>query len=158
MPKINPTKTPKVMPVLPKDQPKQRISPGGYDAAYIKAFTEHPELGKTHAIKAAGYVGDLAKQEAYRIHNRLREEIEKVLDDKILEGAHLGHQTLISLCKGAESEAIKAKVAKDLIDYAGRKAGERITVTNTKTDEELDQEIAELQRSIKEQTGQHLDS
>jgi hypothetical protein len=156
MPKVTATSAKNVMPTLPKDQSKEdrdkmkRVSHGGYDDNYIKAFTEHPELGKKQALIAAGYVGDYAKQEAYRIHNRLREEIEKVLDDKILEGAHIGHQTLVELCKSSESEAVKAKVAKDLIDYAGRKAGERITITNEKTDEELDQ--------VSEQEGRHLDS
>ena len=158
MPKVTKDSVKNVMPVLPEDRPKQRVSPGGYDAAYIKAFTEHPELGKSHALKAAGYVGDYLAQEAYRTHLRLREEIEKVLDDKILEGAHIGYKTLVELCKESENETIKAKVAKDLIDYAGRKAGERITITNEKTDEELDREIAELQRSIAQQEGRHLDS
>jgi hypothetical protein len=159
MPKINPNTDPKVKPILPKDRPKeQRVSHGGYDDNYIKAFTEHPELGKKQALIAAGYVGDYAKQEAYRIHNRLREKIEAVLDEKILDGAHLGHQTLVKLCKESDSEAVKAKVAKDLIDYAGRKAGDKLIVEDHRSNDELDQEIAAAQQRIAEKEGRHLDS
>lgn len=126
---------------------------GYLDEKYIAAFIEHPELGKTQAILAAGYTGGYAKQEAYRLHKKLLDRIEKELDDKILDGAHVGHSTLVHLCKEAESETVKAKVAKDLIDFAGRKAGERVTVTHELSDEERDEEIIRLTKEIAEQEG-----
>jgi len=130
-----------------------------YDEMYIQYYCENPELGKSVALKKAGFSGKCIKQKAWALHKRLLERIEKRLDDSILEGAHIGHSKLVHLCKESESETVQAKCAKDLIDFAGRKAGERITVTHEMSDEERDSEIIRLQAEIVEQEGNRkLDS
>lgn len=131
-----------------------------FDERYVQYFCDNPSQGKAESLRKAGYTGKYAKQEAGRIHKRLQARIEKQLDDQVLDGAHIGHAKLVHLCNEAESEAVQAKVAKDLIDFAGRKAGERITVSHEMSDEERDEEILQLQREIAEQegTGRKLDS
>lgn len=159
MAKIKEDHIPKFKPEVKKiGETRKPYSNGAYDEKYIEAFCNNPGLGKASALREAGYVGDYLRQEAWRIHNRLREKIEKRLDEAILDGAHLGHSVLVHLCQNSESDTVRAKAAKDLIDYSGRKAGETITVKSEKTDEELDAEIALLQKEIAEQSGRRLDS
>jgi len=130
-----------------------------YDAMYVHYYCQFPEQGKATALTKAGFTGKALQQRAYSIHKRLLSQIEERLDDSILEGAHVGHSKLVHLCKESESETVQAKCAKDLIDFAGRKAGERVTVTHELSDEDRDEEIIRLQRDIAEQEGtRKLDS
>lgn len=130
-----------------------------FDELYIENFCNNPSAGKTDALRRSGCKVKALKQKAYKMHRRLIDRIEKRLDEIILDGAHIGHSTLVHLCKDSDSDTVKAKCAKDLIDFAGRKAGERVTVTHEMGDEERDSEIIRLQADIKAQEGNRkLDS
>ncbi len=130
-----------------------------YDDRYIEEYCNNPTGTKVSALKRAGFQGNNTNVKACKMHKRLRSRIEKELDDRILEGAHVGHNVLVDLCKNSESDTVKAKCAKDLIDFAGRKAGERVTVTHEISEEERDSEILRLHAEISEQEGtQKLDS
>ena len=133
-----------------------RIEYGSLDDGYIAAFCENPGAGKKAAILKAGYVGDFAAQEAYRLHNKLRERIEARLDEMVQEGAMLGYSTMLQICKEAKSDATRLKAAEDLMNYGGRKPGDTLTIKKERSDEELDEEIARLQREVQEQEGKRL--
>jgi len=117
-----------------------RIEYGSLDDGYIAAFCENPGAGKKAAILKAGYVGDFAAQEAYRLHNKLM----------------LGYSTMLQICKEAKSDATRLKAAEDLMNYGGRKPGDTLTIKKERSDEELDEEIARLQREVQEQEGKRL--
>lgn len=124
-----------------------------YDEKYIEYFCQHPEQGKTEALRKAGFKGKYISQRATQIHKRLLDRIEERLDNLILEGAHVGHSVLRHLATNAESEAVKAKVAKDLIDFAGRKAIDRVNISKELSEDEREAEIQRLQEEIAEQEG-----
>jgi len=137
----------------------QRMSAGGYDEAYIEAYCNNPNKTKTECIIEAGYVGKHAKQQAYITHKRLRSEIEERLDSQILDGAHVGHNTLVKLCKDSESDTVKATCAKNLVEMAGRKAKEHVVHEKQLTEDERDEEIARLlAKEAEAGVGQKLDS
>ncbi len=156
--------------ILPDDEEYVKDKYGNYvyedpsakfllDDRYVEEYCKNPTGTKVSALKRAGFTGNAANVRACKMHKRLQARIEKVLDDLILEGAHVGHNVLVELCKNSESDTVKAKCAKDLIDFAGRKAGERVTVTHEISEEERDSEIIRLQAEITEQEGtQKLDS
>ena len=56
------------------------------------------------------------------------------------------------------SDAVKAKCAKDLMDYSGRKPGDKLTIKRDMSEEELDNEIARVQRELANAEGRQLDS
>ncbi|NOR43512.1 MAG: hypothetical protein GQ572_09265 [Gammaproteobacteria bacterium] len=114
------------------------------DEAYIEAFCENPKDGKSAALEKAGYVGEYIAQEAYRIHSRLQKRIDERLDEMINEGANLGYSVLKGLATGAQSESVQAKCAIALMDYSGRKPGEKLTIQKEQTIEEIDAEIIDL--------------
>ena len=98
------------------------------DLAYLEAFCEDPQSGKQAALIKAGYEGNYAAQEAYRIHKRLQQRIDERLDEMINEGSVLGYSVLKKLATNAQSESVQAKCAECLMNYAGRKPGEKLTI------------------------------
>lgn len=123
------------------------------DEAYIEAFCEDPKAGKQSALLKAGYEGDYPAQEAYRIHKRLQKRIDERLDEMINEGANLGYSVLKNLATGAQSESVQAKCAIALMDYSGRKPGEKLTIEQEKNMDELEAEIINLQKREMEALG-----
>ena len=122
------------------------------DDAYIESFCEAPKAGKSAALEKAGYVGDYVAQEAYRIHKRLQQRIDQRLDDMINEGSVLGYSVLKKLATSAQSESVQAKCAEALMNYAGRKPGERVTIQNEpQTVEEIDKEIRVIATRLRQQ-------
>ena len=79
-----------------------RVAHHAYDDAYIEAYCKNPSAGKMAAILEAGYVGKYARQEANRIHNRLRDRIEAEFDKMVLDGGMLGFDVLVKLAKESE--------------------------------------------------------
>ena len=119
------------------------------DDAYIEAFCEYPQSGKQSALIKAGYEGGYAAQEAYRIHKRLQNRIDDRLDEMINEGANLGYSVLKSLATGAQSESVQAKCAIALMDYAGRKIGDTLTIKKDElTPQERSKAIKVLQDKL----------
>lgn len=98
------------------------------DDAYVEAYCEDPQSGKQAALIKAGYEGNYAAQEAYRIHKRLQKRIDERLDEIINEGSVLGYSVLKKLATSAQSEAVMAKCAEALMNYAGRKPGDTLTI------------------------------
>ena len=127
-----------------------------YDDDYIKAYCDDPKAGKSAALVKAGYVGDYLAQEAYRIHNRLREKIRTTMDKLILDGGDIGYSVLVELCKNSDSDSVRVTAAKNLMDYAGRKPGDTLTVKHEESIEDIDSKIAELQQSIGKSEGKEL--
>ena len=117
------------------------------DEAYIEAFCEDPQVGKSAALEKAGYEGDYVAQEAYRIHKRLQQRIDDRLDEMIIEGANLGYSVLKNLSTSAQSESVQAKCAIALMDYAGRKPGDTLTI---KKDELSPQERREAIKALQD--------
>lgn len=54
---------------------------------------------------------------------------------------------------GAQSESVQAKCAIALLDYSGRKPGEKLTIKQDKSIDQIDAEIIELQRAEMEDLG-----
>ena len=123
------------------------------DEAYVEAYCEDPQSGKQAALIKAGYEGNYAAQEAYRIHKRLQARIDERLDEMINEGANLGYSVLKNLASNAQSESVQAKCAIALMDYSGRKPGEKITIKKDKNIDQIDAEIIELQKTEMEALG-----
>ena len=98
------------------------------DEAYIEAFCEDPQSGKQAALLKAGYEGQYPAQEAYRINKRLQKRIDERLDEIINEGCVLGYSVLKKLATSAQSEAVMAKCAEALMNYAGRKPRDTLTI------------------------------
>lgn len=125
------------------------------DLAYIEAFCEDPKAGKQAALREAGYEGDYPAQEAHRIHKRLQKRIDERLDMMINEGANLGYSVLKSLATDAQSESVQAKCAIALMDYSGRKPGDRLTIQNKPASiGEIDKEIHDIVTRLR---GQGVD-
>ena len=123
------------------------------DFLYIEAYTESPKAGKSAALEKAGYTGDYLAQESYRIHKRLQKRIDERLDEMINEGGNLAYSVLKGLATGAQSESVQAKCAIALMDYSGRKPGEKLTIKQEQTLDEIDAEIIELQKKEMEEMG-----
>ena len=122
------------------------------DEVYIDAFCEDPKAGKSAALIEAGYKGTYLAQEAYRIHRRLQNRIDQRLDEMINEGASLGYSVLKQLATSAQSETVQARCAEALMNYAGRKPGERVTIQNEpQTVEEIDNEIRVIAKRLRQQ-------
>jgi len=115
------------------------------DEAYIEAFCEAPQSGKQAALLKASYKGHYPAQEAYRIHKRLQKRLDKRLDEIINEGSVLGYCVLKKLATTAQSETVQARCAEALMNYAGRKPGERVTIKNEpETLEDINKKIKEV--------------
>ena len=123
------------------------------DEAYIEAFCEDPQSGKQAALLKAGYEGNYPAQEAYRIHKRLQSRIDARLDEMINEGANLGYSVLRNLATNAQSESVQAKCAMALMDYSGRKPGDKLTIAKEQSIDEINAEIVELQKAEMESLG-----
>jgi len=136
------------------DTKTQRISPEEFDELYMDAYLDHPEGSKVDALRRAGHPNP-SRQRAWQIHNRLEAEIDKRLDKLIMHDAALGRSTIVKLTKGAKSEAVQAQCAIKLMDYAGKQKADRLIV-ESRTIEDIDKEIAAVQRRILEAQGEDI--
>lgn len=120
-----------------------------YDERYKEAYLDNPKAGKAAALAKAGYVGDYLPQEANRIHNRLRDQIQAAVTERIQDGGDVGFALLIELANDSDTpHAVRATVASKLLDYAGRKPGDVVTIKREQTIGEIEHELAKLEKQL----------
>jgi len=127
-----------------------RLKPGAVDEHYIDCALECPfaknidNLRK--AYEMAGIDQVATRQRAYEIHERLRDRIDTELLKKAKDARRMGLTVLMDLAQNADSESVKAQVSttltKDLFPD--------VSVKKTQTIEEIDAEIAQLQKELNE--------
>ena len=106
-----------------------------------------------NAAKAAEFAGyGSPKQRGYELKNRFKKEIEEKQKSMIVDAVPGVIAQIIEMAQGAESEAVRLNACKDLMDRAGFKPIEKteteITSTEAKTTEQLEQELADLTRTL----------
>ena len=106
-----------------------------------------------NAAKAAEFAGyGSPKQRGYELKNRFKKEIEEKQKAMIQDAVPGVIAQIIEMAQGAESEAVRLNACKDLMDRAGFKPIEKteteITTTEAKTTEQLEQELADLTRTL----------
>jgi len=142
-------------PVLPAtlDSRRDKCS---LDDAYIFNYTQNPKAGKAAALREAGYTGNHERQEAYRMHNRLRLKIQAVTAENMRDLGSLSVQQVANILTMDVSETGVANM------LAAAKLGKDFSKTEPKPLEELPQaanpdarrlRIQQLQKQISEKTG-----
>lgn len=106
-----------------------------------------------NAAKAAEFAGyGSPKQRGYELKNRFKKEIEEKQKAMIVDAVPGVIAQIIEMAQGAESEAVRLNACKDLMDRAGFKPIDKteteITTTEAKTTEQLEQELADLTRTL----------
>ena len=106
-----------------------------------------------NAAKAAEFAGyGSPKQRGYELKNRFKKEIEEKQKAMIVDAVPGVIAQIIEMAQSAESEAVRLNACKDLMDRAGFKPIEKteteITSTEAKTTEQLEQELADLNRTL----------
>jgi len=106
-----------------------------------------------NAAKAAEFAGyGSPKQRGYELKNRFKKEIEEKQKAMIVDAVPGVIAQIIEMAQTAESEAVRLNACKDLMDRAGFKPIEKteteITSTEAKTTEQLEQELADLTRTL----------
>lgn len=106
-----------------------------------------------NAAKAAEFAGyGSPKQRGYELKNRFKKEIEEKQKSMIQDAVPGVIAQIIEMAQGAESEAVRLNACKDLMDRAGFKPIDKteteITTTEAKTTEQLEQELADLTRTL----------
>lgn len=125
-----------------------------WDEAYVEAYLEDPK-SKIDALRRAGHPNPL-RPFALKIHNRCRERIDRELTLRIKDGAAFGYSVLEKLCD-SDNDTVKLNAAKALMDYAGRKPSDVLEIREMKSEEELDKEIARLQKVIQDAEGKVIE-
>jgi hypothetical protein len=134
----------------------QRLKPGALDEHYILAVLENPfesQLANlSRAMITAEIDGRATRQRAYEIHDRLRDRIDTEILKMAKDARAMGLSTLMSLCKSADSEAVKAQVAttltKDLFPH--------ISIKKTQSIDDMETELQELRDKREKATGKPL--
>ena len=106
-----------------------------------------------NAAKAAEFAGyGSPKQRGYELKNRFKKEIEEKQKSMIQDAVPGVIAQIIEMAQGAESEAVRLNACKDLMDRAGFKPIDKteteITTTEAKSTEQLEQELADLTRTL----------
>lgn len=106
-----------------------------------------------NAAKAAEFAGyGSPKQRGYELKNRFKKEIEEKQKAMIVDAVPGVIAKIIEMAQSAESEAVRLNACKDLMDRAGFKPIEKteteITSTEAKSTEQLEQELADLTRTL----------
>ena len=106
-----------------------------------------------NAAKAAEFAGyGSPKQRGYELKNRFKKEIEEKQKAMIVDAVPGVIAKIIEMAQSAESEAVRLNACKDLMDRAGFKPIDKteteITTTEAKTTEQLEQELADLTRTL----------
>ena len=127
-----------------------RLKPGAVDEHYIECALEYPfaknidNLRKAYELAGIDQVA--TRQRAYEIHERLRDRIDTELLKKAKDARRMGLTVLMDLAQNADSESVKAQVSttltKDLFP--------NVSIKKTQTIEEIDAEIAQLQKELNE--------
>ena len=141
--------------LLPAEKP-QRMSAGAIDDAYIECFLDNPS-SKIGALRKAselcGIECNLSRARASQIHQRLQFKIDQELNKRIISGATLGYSVLYKMAADENTgEAVRAKCASLLIEYAGKNKIDKTAQTVRSRDNVLN-DIKQTQDRIKKLTG-----
>ena len=129
------------------------------DDAYIFNYTQNPKAGKADALRKAGFEGDHARQEAYRMHNRLRLKIQAVTAENMRDLGNLSFNQLECILKSNPAEVGTANMlhAIKLGSELSQKAPQPIVeMPNQAVPEARRRRIAALNKQIAEKTGKAL--
>jgi len=124
--------------LIPHDNKIERMSVGAIDDAYIECYLDNPSSKIGALRKAAEITGELCNlstARACQIHARLAHKIDQELTRRIMEGATLGYSVLYKMAADEiTSEAVRAKCASLLIEYAGKSKIDKTAVKNRSRD------------------------
>lgn len=127
-----------------------------WDEAYIDAYLNNPKGGQLQALQACGHPNP-TKQFANVIHRRLRDRIEKELNELIKDGAAVGYKVLRLLAEDSDNDGVRLNAAKALMDYAGKKPSDVLVVHEVRDEAELDKEIQRLSKIIQDAEGRIIE-
>lgn len=99
------------------DEPQSRRSPHLMDDLYIEAYLKNPELGKSAALRAAGFDGEHVRQRAYELHRRLQHKIDDLLIGMLNENILIGMTGLRHLAVKSEIDSIRAACCARLVEF-----------------------------------------
>lgn len=144
--------------LIPAEKPL-RITAGLLDEHYIDIYLDNPS-NKTEALrkaaKIAGVYCDVSRQRAREIHRRLQHRIESGLVRRMMEGATLGYGVLYKMTADENtSEAVRAKCASLLIEYAGKSKPD-LNPNSNRNRANIKEEIKQTQIRIAQLTGESL--
>jgi len=126
-----------------------RLKNGALDDLYIEAYLDNPFKGKTVALRVAmdkaGIEGNVYRQRANEIHERLRDKIETAMIKLASDARALGLSKLIELLD-ADSESIQAQVATTLT----KSVFPDIQVTKTETITDITERLEQNKREREE--------
>lgn len=126
------------------------------DDAYIFNITQNPRAGKAAALRAAGFKGEHVRQEAHRMHNRLRLKIQAVTAENMRDLGTLSHDQLAGILKGTVEQHGTSNM------LAAVKLGKEFSQTAPQPLEDIPKQadpegrrrrIEQLKKQISEKTG-----
>lgn len=126
------------------------------DDAYIFNYTNNPKGGKTQALIEAGFEGTYPSQEAYRMHNRLRPKIQKVMQEITQDLATLSNQQLTGILRSTPQETgYSAMLAAIKIgfEYSGLQPNQQTETPVRPNQDAIQRRIETLQKQIEQVTG-----
>ena len=129
------------------------------DDAYIFNYTQNPKAGKADALRKAGHKENGLRQEAYRMHNRLRLKIQAVTAENMRDLGNLSFNQLEAILKdtpdnvGTQNMLAAIKLGRDFSQTAPKALTDLPVVVNP---DERRRRIEALQKQISDQTGKAL--
>jgi hypothetical protein len=130
---------------------KPYIEPFSYDDLYVESYVANAKAGKAAALRAAGYTGEYATQEATRIHKRNALRIHEAFTQRIkeLEGKAISNiEDILDMNIKDVGASNMIAAAFKALDYAGRKPTDTLAIKVDKPINEIDSEIERLQAEI----------
>lgn len=142
--------------LIPRNDKMERMSVGAIDDAYIECYLDNPSSKIGALRKAAELTGQLCNistARACQIHTRLAHKIDQELTRRIMEGATLGYSVLYKMASDdMTNEAVRAKCASLLIEYAGKSKIDKTAIKNRSRDSIM-KDINQTRERIKMITG-----
>jgi hypothetical protein len=142
-----------------KARTKRSYKLKSYDEAFIEIYTDNPKITYKDCIIQAGYEGEYARQEGARIYKRLADKIHEVFTDKIkkLEGMAIKNiQAMLDTDIKEIGATTMLAVSKTALDFAGRKAGDVLTIKQEATIDDLDTANSQLIKKIALEEGKTI--
>ncbi len=131
----------------------RRMSAGTIDELYIDCYLDNPSSKVGALRKAAELAGEdcnVSRARAQQIHKRLQYKIERGLNERIIDGATLGYSVLYKMTASEETgEAVRAKCAMCLIEYAGKNKLDTSAAQN-RSRKDIKQEIKQVKQRLLE--------
>jgi len=109
---------------------RRRLGPTEKELMYIEFYTDHGDA--TLAAKQAGYSEHSAQVIGSQLKKKLRAELDERLTEKMTGDCALARSVIVKLCKEAQSDDIRLKAAKDIMDRGGHPAAKEIIAKEEK--------------------------